>query len=583
MAVQTLIQVRRGTLAQWNASDDQALGEGILYQGEMGYETDTRRFKIGDGSTPWASLPYAAVIPTGFLAGSGICLTPGDNGSSVTISLCDPTIQVADITDFNEGVDDRVSTLLQAGTNISLSYDDNANTLTINSTLGTEAIQDTIGTYLVGVSGISVSYDDSTGYTTLSLSDPSIELADITNLTTEAENFLLNSTSSHLRALVTDETGSGQLVFSDSPSLSGIVTITGDLTVSGSGLVAGNINDFHTQVRTNRLDQMSAPTADVSLNSNKITNLAAPTADSDAATKAYVDAARSGLDVKSSVRVATTTNITLSGTQTIDNVSVLVGDRVLVKNQSTASENGIYVVSETSWSRATDANSDAEVTSGMFTFVSEGDTNADSGWVLTTNDTIVLGTTNLSFAQFSSAGQITAGDGLVKNGNSIDAVGTTGRIIVNSDNIDLATVTQNDSTGSAGLSFVQTVDRDAYGRVSGVITSTIQDASTSQKGIAQFDSGDFSAVNGVISIKISGVDNSQLVNNSITIGGSSIALGDTATSITGVTSFASTNLYGELTGNASSATKLQTPRTINGTNFDGTQNIVISFVDGGTP
>jgi hypothetical protein len=251
------------------------------------------------------------------------------------------------------------------------------------------------------------------------------------------------------------------------------IVASGNLTVSGSGLVASNINNFDSQVRTNRLDQMAVPTADVSLNSRKITNLATPTGDNDAATKAYVDAARSGLDVKQSVRVATTANITLSGAQTIDGVSAVAGDRVLVKNQSTASQNGIYVVAAGSWSRATDADSDVKVTAGMFVFVTEGATNADSGWVLTTNDTIALGTTGLAFAQFSGAGQITAGDGLTKSGNTINVVGTAGRIVANVDSIDLDTVSRTDTTGSPGASFVQTVTTDSYGRVTAVTTGSI--------------------------------------------------------------------------------------------------------------
>jgi len=203
-------------------------------------------------------------------------------------------------------------------------------------------------------------------------------------------------------------------------------------------VVAADISDFSTAVRSNRLDQMAAPTADVSMNSQKITNVATPTADNDAANKAYVDAARTGLDVKASVRVATTANITLSGEQTIDGISVVAGNRVLVKNQTTASQNGIYVCGASSWSRATDADSDAEVTAGMFTFVEEGSTNADSGWVLTTDSSITVGTTSLAFAQFSGAGQVTAGDGLTKTGNTINAVGTADRISVSSDAIDIA-------------------------------------------------------------------------------------------------------------------------------------------------
>ena len=166
--------------------------------------------------------------------------------------------------------------------------------------------------------------------------------------------------------------------------------------------------------------------------------VATPTDDAHAATKGYVDAARSGLDVKASVRVATTANINPATTLTIDGVELAVGDRVLVKNQDNAISNGIYVVANGSWARAEDADTSAEVTTGMFTFVSEGTTHADSGWVLSTNDTITLGTTELTFVQFSGAGQITAGDGLTKTGNTINAVGTADRITVNSDSIDIA-------------------------------------------------------------------------------------------------------------------------------------------------
>lgn len=497
MPVNTRIQIRRGTSSaganQWTTQ--------VLSQGEMGFETDTGRFKIGDGTTAWNSLSYANIIPSGFIAGSGISITQGTNGSSATISLSDPTIQLVDITD----------------------------------------------------------------------------------LSSNASTFLSTPSSSNLSALVTDETGSGSLVFANNPTMSG-VTINGNLSVGGSGLLASNINDFNTAVRTNRLDQMSVPTADVSFNSRKITNLADPTSDQDAATKAYVDAARSGLDIKQSVRVATTSNITLSGTQTIDSVAVVAGDRVLVKDQSTASQNGIYVVAAGIWSRSLDADSDAEVTAGMFTFVAEGTVNADSGWVLATNDTIVVGTTSLSFVQFSGAGQITAGAGMTKTGNILD-IGTasSARIVINTDSIDLATVAQSDSSGSAGSSFVQSVTRDSYGRVTGVATGSVQDASTTVKGIASFDSGDFSVSSGAVSIKPSGVDNNQLVNSSLTIGSTNVSLGSTSTTLSGLTSVSSTGFTGALTGNASTATALQTARTINGASFDGTANITIASVDGGTP
>jgi hypothetical protein len=206
-------------------------------------------------------------------------------------------------------------------------------------------------------------------------------------------------------------------------------------------LTASKISDFDTQVRLNRLDQLAAPTSSVSLNSQKITSLADPTAAQDAATKAYVDAASSGLDVKASVRAATTANITLSGLQTVDGVVLAAGNRVLVKDQTNATQNGIYVVVNAApWTRATDADNTpaGEVTPGMFTFVEEGTANANAGFVLTTTGTITLGTTNLTFAQFSGAGQITAGSGLSKTGNTINVGGTTNRISVGTDSIDIS-------------------------------------------------------------------------------------------------------------------------------------------------
>ncbi len=203
---------------------------------------------------------------------------------------------------------------------------------------------------------------------------------------------------------------------------------------------------FDTEVRTNRLDQMSAPTAAVAFNSQKITGLADPTNPQDGATKNYVDNAVVGIDWKASVRAATTANVTLSGAQTIDGVSLVAGDRVLVKDQTTGANNGIYVVSASTWSRGTDADTGAELTASFAVFVEEGTSNSDSGWVLTNNGTITVGTTALAFTQFTGLGQVVAGAGLTKTANTMDAVGTNGRITVNADSIDISATYVGQST-----------------------------------------------------------------------------------------------------------------------------------------
>jgi len=157
----------------------------------------------------------------------------------------------------------------------------------------------------------------------------------------------------------------------------------------------------------------------VNITGGTITGLSNPTGSSDAANKAYVDAFALGLDFKNSCRAATTANITLSGEQTIDGVATVTGNRVLVKDQSTASQNGIYVVSTGSWTRATDADASFKVTSGLYTFIEEGSTNLNNGYVLITPDPINLGSTNLTFTQFSGAGSIVAGTGILKTGNTL--------------------------------------------------------------------------------------------------------------------------------------------------------------------
>jgi hypothetical protein len=177
-------------------------------------------------------------------------------------------------------------------------------------------------------------------------------------------------------------------------------------------------------------------TGAIAMGTNKITGLGTPTDGTDAATKNYVDSAAQGIDWKASVRAATTAAVTLASDlengDTLDGVTLATGDRVLVKNQSTGSENGIYVVKASGApDRSTDADAGSELTSNFAVFVEEGTVNADQGYTLTNNGSITIGTTALTFTQFTGLGQIVAGTGLDKTGNTLD--------------ID-STVTTNDGT-----------------------------------------------------------------------------------------------------------------------------------------
>lgn len=215
-------------------------------------------------------------------------------------------------------------------------------------------------------------------------------------------------------------------------------------------------------------DGSVAFTADQSHGGFKVTNIGTPTSNSDAATKAYVDSVAQGLSVKTAVRAATTANITLSGTQTIDGVALIAGDRILVKNQTTNTQNGVYDVASGAWSRSSDSDAGTELVNAFY-FVQSGTTLQATGWVQSTPGPITPGTTGLVFSQFSGAADYTAGAGLTKTGLTFD-VGTasSSRIVVNADNIDLAT------TGVSAGTFTK-VTLDTYGRATAATSATTSD------------------------------------------------------------------------------------------------------------
>jgi hypothetical protein len=365
-------------------------------------------------------------------------------------------------------------------------------------------------------------------------------------------------------------------------------------------LTASKISDFATTAKGYTLDSFAVPVAAVAMNNQKITGMADPTTGSDAATKTYVDNLSSGLRIKQAVNWATNAILPNSPTYfdgaadssqglgdgaymtsatntrlSVDGSNVSTGQRVLVKNQATASHNGIYYVTAQGgggnvWrlTRADDSNNTpaGEVRKGDYVSVLTGSANAGTSWTIENDGTattplngIKIGTDAINWIQFNGAASYVAGGGMTLSGTTFDvATASSDRIVINADSIDLATVSRSDTSGSPGGSRITAITTDSYGRVTGTTSSAQADATTTTKGIASFDSGDFSVSSGAVTIKSGGVGNTQLENSSVTIGSTSVSLGATASSLTGLSSVSATtftgNLTGSVSGNATSVT-----------------------------
>lgn len=204
-------------------------------------------------------------------------------------------------------------------------------------------------------------------------------------------------------------------------------------TITGDRLVAATVADDRLATSYVKADGTRALTGDWSAGNNAITNVKDAVSAQDAVNLRTAQALVQGLDVKQSVRVATTATGTLASSfangSTVDGVTLATNDRILIKDQSSGAENGIYTVNASGApTRATDADTNGKVTSNLFVFVEEGTTNADSGWTLTNNGAITLGSTALSFTQFSGAGQITVDSTIVKTGNQLKRAPLTGDV-----------------------------------------------------------------------------------------------------------------------------------------------------------
>ena len=264
----------------------------------------------------------------------------------------------------------------------------------------------------------------------------------------------------------------GDLAYT-SPAFDGTsnVTAAGTLATVNSNVgsftkVTVNAKGLTTAASQASLSDLSSPTGSFSMGSQLLTSVLDPVNAQDAATKNYVDNVAQGLDTKASVLAASTGNVTLSGAQTIDNISSGNGQRILIKNQTAPAENGIYVSNSTgAWTRSTDANTWDKLVSA-YVFVETGTTQADTGWVSTIDAGGTLGVTAVTWTQFSSAGAYTAGTGLTLTGNSFSITNTA--------------VTAG-SYGGATKSLSATVN--AQGQLTSLAEQTIAIANTQVSGL----------------------------------------------------------------------------------------------------
>jgi hypothetical protein len=464
----------------------------------------------------------------------------------------------------NERVDDRVSNLVVDGEGITTTYNDAANTFTIDAEDATDSNK--------GVASFATAdFDVTTGAVTIkNLGVSNAQLAgSIDNAKLSNSTIVLGSDTVNLGDTITD--------------LNALTSLDVDnLTLDGNTISSTNTNG----------DILLDPngTGSIDVNNARIINIAEPSGAQDAVTKQYVDAVKSGLDIKDSARMATTANLsgtynngtagvgaTLTNNTTqaafaVDSVTASLNDRVLVKDQTAQAENGIYTVTTVgsgaaNWvlTRATDVDGSPaqELDGGTFVFVEEGSVAAENGYVFTHDGIPTIGTTALTVSQFSGAGQIIAGDALTKSGNTLDVAVDDSSIEVTADALNVkalgisnsmlggsianaklsnSSVTINSNSLSLGGTLTLDTDDFAEGtnifftneRVDDRISSLVQDgeaitttyndvantftieaeiATSSNKGVATFNTSDFDITTGDITIKALGVSNAQLAGS----------------------------------------------------------------------